>query len=170
MVFYLLGRRSGILCLALVVLHTLLLHLCPLGFIDDNSGRTQANDPLKEGVLSLIAEWIQSGTLRISIISYSPIGNTFHRLALLATVTSFAFFTESRRSLAFLRLEHALREKEAVNAGLVQATEAKTNFLANMSHGSYACELTFLFELFLIVSLYHCRAAHADARHYSDGF
>lgn len=162
LVFFLLGQRSGAFFLAMAMFHTALLYLIQvvstspacglLGWTTVDQFVTTAAAPLMTchgAVDDLLGDATRamghvsdvgsssSGWLSAVMVSKgyeSPHGIFINRLSLILFVSSFAFFHENRRSLALRQIEDTLREKEAVNASLLQATEAKTNFLANMSH------------------------------------
>ena len=50
-------------------------------------------------------------------------------------IISFAAGNHIARTQALKRLQLALEDRERANVKLQQATKAKTDFLANMSHG-----------------------------------
>jgi UPF0716 family protein affecting phage T7 exclusion len=66
----------------------------------------------------------------------TTIGATLGDLWFLVLIISFAAGNHIARTQALKRLQLALEDRERANIKLQQATKAKTDFLANMSHGS----------------------------------
>ena len=63
------------------------------------------------------------------------VGAALSDLWLLVLIISFSAGNHFARTQALKRLQLALEDRERANAKLQQATKAKTDFLANMSHG-----------------------------------
>jgi uncharacterized membrane protein YecN with MAPEG domain len=86
-----------------------------------------------------------------------------------------AWLQDSSRAAYRDKMRAIVLQSEAANRELQQATAAKSNFLANMSHGTLGVSahmhtiITVTHTTLLVFVVVAHRAAHAAARHHGDG-
>lgn len=82
--------------------------------------------------------------LSSSHLDGSPVEIWMSRTFALLVLSGFAYSYETIRAFAMDHMEEMLKEKEAINRTLKEATRAKIHFLSNMSHGNTLCCFPFV--------------------------
>lgn len=137
LVFFMLGRKAGVMATLLVVVEGLVLLLNEGPFVDRVYPIECARMNHDDGVVVISSECSmkQNGMgLQTSSFDDSPLEIWMSRTFALLLLSGFAYAYEEIRTFAMENMERVLKEKEATNASLRKATQAKIQFMSNISH------------------------------------